>query len=216
MTVLTRQQLALKVGGRSLLKAILRANIRRVLVTKSIVHFKPIDLKTFQAVQDEYQNEPMPKVLSEDPKKLTEGDKLWLRNRYYQLVNAPPASLQRWLHDPRTVDCTLNGKPFEMLLVNTAIRDVRSLQSVGHRDGSGWSDRSYATAQKCIFVISHLFRMYGVQYFQWVWLQSFGHDWTRSLPSLPRRPLPPDTMLIAAERLRKLHGKRKPQEGWSS
>jgi hypothetical protein len=211
----SRQQLAMRIGGRGLLRAILRTNIKRVLLLKTVVNFKPIELKEFQAAQTAYQNEPIPSVLTTDPKQLSVGDRLWLRNRYYQLVNMPASAVRRWYTDPRTVDCTLNRHPYEMLLVNRQIRDVLSLQSSGHRNGSGWSNRSYATAQKSIFVIQHLFRTFGIQYFAWVFLQSFGHDWRRSLRGRTLRPLPPDTALVATKRLQQLRRTKKPGEGYA-
>lgn len=201
--------MALRVGGYGLLRDIMRGHVKRILTDRNIEPtFAPIDMDQYRAIKDDYQNEIMPRALTTDPKDLTPGEKDWVRERFYALVNMPLAAMQRWSKDPRILDATYRGLPYETHLFRKHLRELMSLKRGGRPNGRGWTDRGYRTAQASIFVIHHLFRRNRVQYFSWVALQNFGCDWQRSWRGFYFRKLPAKVQAKAAQRLAVLRKKK--------
>ena len=193
--------MALKIGGYFLLRAILRAHInafRRRLSDPMAGNPEVKDLTTEQAnamrlewsQNDHFQMDQLPRVMTAPVEELTDSERAWIRGRFYDFVNMPLTTLNRWLRDPLVEDGTDKRLYQAGLRARQHIRNLSYMKASTRRDGHGWRPRDYDTARRSIFVVQNLLRPRIIDYPTWVLLQNFGHDWTRTFTMRPQRRLP--------------------------
>ncbi len=209
---MNRRQMALQIGGRFLLKAILRRfpdavnRFRRRLTTEEVNRYQLADHEA-----DAFLAEELPSFMTKEASDLTEAERFMVREAFYEAVNMTAVTLTRWFRDPRVLDGIPQTFPLRQPARSAARRHIRELtllQAGGRRSGIGWQLHHYDIARKSIFVVQNLYRVNFVDYDTWVILRNFGRDWGR--PAGQRRffrRLPP---LVALEAQLALIRYRKP------
>lgn len=199
---MNRRQMAVKIGGQFLLRAILRAHLnsyRRRLpdhlagnpVVKDLTPEQTNALRLeWTEADSHFQSDQLPRVMTAPIEELSDSEKAWIRGRFYDFVNMPMTTLSRWLHDPLVED-GVNKKLYHAgLVARQHLRNLVFMKASTRRDGHGWRPRDYDTARRSIFVVQNLLRPRIIDYPTWVLLQNFGHDWTRTFTMRPQRRLP--------------------------
>lgn len=192
---MNRRQMAIRIGGHHLLRAILRSRAnryRRRLPELPVQDLTTEDAKALRlewANHDSFQEEELPHVMWAKPADLSDSEKAWIRGRFYNLVNMPITVLNRWKDDVLVQDGT-DKKYRSPYRARRHLRSLHYLKASTTPDGSGWRLQDYDTARRSIFVVQNLLHPRLLDYETWALLRNYGHDWTRNFSSRIQRKLP--------------------------
>lgn len=192
----TRRQLALKLGGRHLVRMLLRRYPTRFRPSRETL--QQVEQQRLAELESEFLNAEVPRWMLVDPTELTDDEKAFIRDRFYVHVNMTAPMLRAWTYDPRLHD-GLNPyrKGWEARATRLRLRQLSHLRITGRPDGMGWSTADYNAARPCIFVVESLLHPHYIDYRTWVVLRNFGRDWAYPTRQQPRRRLPRDVELEA-------------------
>lgn len=197
---MNRRQMAIRIGGQHLLRAILRSRANKYrrrlpelpVGTLDVQDLTPEDAKALRlewASNDSFQDEQLPHVMWAEPSELSDSEKAWIRGRFYNFVNMPLTVLRRWKDDVLVQDGT-DKKYRSPYRARRNLRSLHFLKASTTPDGSGWRPQDYDTARRSIFVVQNLLHPRLLDYETWALLRNFGHDWVRNFSSRLQRKLP--------------------------
>lgn len=194
----TWRSLALDIGGRFLLRELLRFRRNRFRQLRDVLplgalrptaDLTPLDVINLRLEWEESLGDTsLPSWLSVEPRHLSEADKAFIRYRFMAKVNLPSHLYRDWLLDPRVRDGTSSLIYYRRMKEH--IRRALYIIQTGNLDGMGWQANHYETARRAVFVIDSLRDPRRVDYLSWVILRNFGHDWTRRYNGVIVKKLP--------------------------
>lgn len=192
---MNRRHMAMQLGGRFLLQAILRHypemryRLRRRLTREEVERYKLAEQKVTK-----WLNEELPSFMTKEARELSEGEKFLIRDAFYDCVNMTATTLGKWNRDPRVADGAATNPVLRRhanLLAHRQLRELITLRGSARKSGVGWTDHFYDVARKSIFVIQNVFHRYFLDYESWILLRNFGRDWARPIGVWRLRRLPP-------------------------
>ena len=205
----TWRSLALDIGGRFLLREMLRFRRNQYRQMRDLFplgaltpvrDLTPIDVINLRLEWEETLSDAtLPSWLSDAPRQLSEVDRALIRHKFMATTNLPANLYRNWLLDPRVRD----GAP-ALIYYRRAKEQIRRalfIKNTSRLDGTGWLDHHYETARRAVFVVSSIRDPRRVDYTSWVIMRNFGHDWTRRNNGVLVKKLPAKVLKQAQQSL---------------
>jgi len=187
--MLTRRAFALRLGGRFLVKTLVRRYPTRFRFTRETR--RQVEQQRLIDMPNAVLDAPVSDWFTKPARDLNLTERLKVRVLFAQACNMPAPMIARWMNDPRILDGY--GPHKRLVALASARRRLRAVLHIkerGQSDGSNWSDQDYDAARECIFVVQGLFHPHFIDYETWVVLRNYGREWERKTPYEPGRKLP--------------------------